>query len=295
MLKSNKNAQPVKKLGDSRVKLNISRTFAYLLLVLVTVMCLFSFVVLIINSSRSNSEIQQGFNFTFGKFFKQNLDKLLANKNLPVVNALGNSLLIASVTAILTTYFSAMTAYAIHIYNFKLKNAAHIFILLVMMVPTQVSSLGFLKLAYSLKMVDTFWPLILPSIAAPVVYFFMKQYMESVLPFEMIEAARVDGSGELRTFHTIVLPIMKPALAVQGIFSFVTSWNNLFMPSLIIRSTMKRTLPLLIAQLQAANPDTFDLGVVYMLMTLAIVPLLIMYLILSKFIIRGITLGSVKG
>lgn len=290
-----KTGNKMLKLKKSNPMLTLNRIFCYIFLVLLSVMCLFMFVILIINASRSNYDIQQGFSFVFGTQFGSNLKNLLANKNLNIVNGTLNSLLVAVLTAAVTTYFSALTAYAIHIYNFRFKKFAYIFILLVMMIPPQVSSMGFVDLMWKMKLSDTFIPLILPSIASPIVFFFMKQYMESVLPYEIIEAARVDGSGEIRTFHTIVLPIIKPAIAVQGIFAFVASWNNYYIPALILQSNEKRTLPLLIAQLKASNPETFDLGVVYMIITFAIVPLLIVYLILSKFIIKGVTLGSVKG
>lgn len=163
------------------------------------------------------------------------------------------------------------------------------------MVPGQVSALGFIQMVTKMGLYDTFLPLIIPAIASPVVFFYMMQYMESVLPFEIVESARIDGANEFFTFNTIVLPILKPAIALQAIFSFVGSWNNYFMPALILSSKNKKTIPILIAQLRSADYMKFDLGKVYMLICLAIIPLLIVYLILSKQIIRGVTMGSVKG
>ena len=119
-----------------------------------------------------------------------------------------------------------MTAYAIHAYDFKLKKFMFSFILMIMMIPTQVTALGFLQLVSKMKLEDSFIPLIVPAIAAPATFFYMKQYMESTLPLSLVEAARIDGSGEFRTFNTIAFPLMKPAIAVQMIFTFVTSWNN---------------------------------------------------------------------
>ena len=142
---------------------------------------------------------------------------------------------------------------------------------------------------------DTFWPLILPAISAPVVVFFMKQYMASNLSMEFIEAARVDGAGEFYIFNRIILPILKPAMAVQAIFPFVSSWNNYFIPALIIDSSHKKTLPILIAQLRSADFLRFDLGQVYMLIAIAIIPIVIMYICLSKFIVRGVAIGGIKG
>ena len=164
-----------------------------------------------------------------------------------------------------------------------------------MTMPMQVSALGFLRLMDNMHLTNTLWPRILPSIAAPTVFFFMKQYMDSSLPKELIEAARIDGSGEFHTFNVIILPILKPAVAVQAIFSFVGSWNNYFTPALIISDAKWKTVPILIAQLRGADFLKFDMGKVYMMIALAILPVIIVYLILSKYIVRGIALGSVKG
>ena len=160
--------------------------------------------------------------------------------------------------------------------------------------PTQVSALGFLRLMTNMKLTDTLIPLFLPSIAAPTVYYFMISYMKSNLPMEIIEAARIDGSGEYHTFNYIVLPIMKPALAVQAIFTFVGSWNNYFVPALVLTSSKKKTLPILIAQLRSADFLKFDMGQVYMLIAIAIMPVIVVYLLLSKFIV-GRCLGRRKG
>lgn len=174
-------------------------------------------------------------------------------------------------------------------------DAAFTIILLIMTMPMQVSALGFLRLMDNMHLTNTLWPLILPSIAAPTVFFFMKQYMDSSLPKELIETARIDGSGEFHTFNVIILPILKPAVAVQAIFSFVGSWNNYFTPALIISDAKWKTVPILIAQLRGADFLKFDMGKVYMMIALAILPVIIVYLILSKYIVRGIALGSVKG
>lgn len=114
------------------------------------------------------------------------------------------------------------------------------------------------------------------------------------LPLSLVEAARIDGSGEFRTFNRIVLPIMKPAIAVQAIFTFVSSWNNYFVPALVIQSKDKMTVPILIATLRGADYMNFDMGKIYMMITVAIVPIIIVYLLLSKYIIAGVTLGGVK-
>lgn len=277
------------------VRLVISRTFCYIVLSLLTVLCLFSFYMLFINTTRQHGAIMSGFSWFPGKSFLFNAGNLFSDKNIPTLRALGNSLLVAGTCAAVTTYFSAMTAFGLHVYQFRFKQAAFLFILLVMMVPAQVSTLGFIELVTKMDMMDTYWPLILPKIAAPIVFFFMKQYMESVLPLEIVEAARVDGSNEFHTFNRIVLPMIKPAIAVQAIFAFVENWNNYFIPALIINSNDKKTIPILIAQLRSADYLKFDLGKVYMMVFVAIIPVMIVYILLSKFIIKGVTMGSLKG
>ncbi|MFV0239432.1 MAG: carbohydrate ABC transporter permease [Lacrimispora sphenoides] len=275
--------------------MNIKKAVAYVFLSLLAFLCLFFFYCLIINATRSHPEISKGFSFIPGKSFGSNLYNVLHNKNLPVVYGIVNSLLIAGSSAALAVYVSALTAYAIHAYEFRLRNVAYLFIVLIMMIPNQVTTLGFLRLISKMGLMDSFVPLILPSMAAPVVFYFMVSYFESNLPLEIIESARIDGSHEFYTFNTIVIPIVKPALAVQGIFAFVASWNNYFVPSLVLKSNAKKTLPILIAQLRSADFLKFDMGQVYMLITIAIVPVAIIYLCLSKFIIGGVTAGSVKG
>lgn len=275
--------------------MNIKKAVAYVFLSLLAFLCLFFFYCLIINATRSHPEISKGFSFIPGKSFGSNLYNVLHNKNLPVIYGIVNSLLIAGSSAALAVYVSALTAYAIHAYEFKLRNVVYLFIVLIMMIPNQVTTLGFLRLISRMGLMDSFVPLILPSMAAPVVFYFMVSYFESNLPLEIIESARIDGSHEFYTFNTIVIPIVKPALAVQGIFAFVASWNNYFVPSLVLKSNAKKTLPILIAQLRSADFLKFDMGQVYMLITIAIVPVAIIYLCLSKFIIGGVTAGSVKG
>lgn len=289
-------AKPVKRHGPGRRAAFICyRIAAYSFLILLSFLCLFFFYILIINATRAHSEIQTGFSFLPGKSFMRNWRSLMDNDQLPMWSGILNSLFISGANALLSTYFSALTAYAIHAYEFKFKRVIFKFILLIMAVPTQVATLGFLRILGGWGWMDTYYPLILPAVASPVVFFFMKQYMDSVLPLEIVEAARIDGSGEYFTFNTIIVPIMKPAIAVQAIFTFVTAWNNYFLPALVIKTASKKTLPILIAQLRSADWLKFDMGQVYMAIALAIVPIIIVYLCLSKFIVRGVTLGSVKG
>ena len=279
----------------ARIMLTITRVVVYAILIFLAALCLFSFYMLIINSTRSNAQLQAGFTLTPRNNFLNNLRNAWTDASINIPRGMLNSFLIAASSAILTTYFSALTAYGIHAYEFRGKRFAFLFIMAVMMIPPQVSAVGFIQMMYRLKLTNSYIPLILPSVAAPVVFFYMKQYLESVLPMEMVEAARMDGSNEFMTFNRIVLPIMKPALAVQMIFSFVSSWNNYFIPALLLDKAEMKTVPIMIAQLRSADYSKFDMGKVYMFILLAILPVLIVYIILSKSIIKGVTAGSVKG
>ena len=213
------------KAHSERASLNVRRAWCYLVLLFISFLCLFFFYVLVINSTRSHFEIQKGFSLLPGKSLLTNLTNVLNDANIPVLTGVRNSLFVSACSAALSVYFSALTAYGIYAYNFKFKKAAFALILLIMTMPTQVSALGFLQLITKMGLKNSFIPLIIPSIAAPAVFFFMKQYLDSSLPMEIVEAARIDGAGEFYIFNKIVLPIMKPALAVQAIFAFVSSWN----------------------------------------------------------------------
>jgi multiple sugar transport system permease protein len=272
------------------------RILAYLVLIFVCVVAIFPFLTLVINMTKDHAALTSSFNLIPGQSFWDNLDKVMNDTNIPLIRSMVNSFIVAAVSCVLSVYIASLTAYGLYAYDFRLKKAAFIFIMVILMVPTQVSALGYVDMVRSWGMANSYIPLIFPMLAAPGVFFFIKQYMESSLPMEIVESGRIDGGHEFYIFNMIVMPIMKPAMAVQLIFQFVASWNNYFMPQLLIDSNNKNaTLPLLIAALNAEANNNFDLGKVYMVLGFAIVPLIIVYLCLSKFIIRGIALGSVKG
>lgn len=272
----------------------VRTAIAYAVLIILTFLCLFFFYVLIINATRSHAELQKGFSALPGTHFLENLKNVANDGSFPMFRGIFNSLLVSTCSAALCIYFSSLTAYGLYAYQFKARKAAFTFIMAILVMPTQVTAMGFLRLVTKMGLYDTLWPLIIPSIASPAVFYFMYSYLQSSLPLSLVEAARIDGSGEFRTFNKIVMPIMKPAVAVQAIFTFVGSWNNYFVPALIIQSKDKMTVPILIATLRGADYMNFDMGKVYMMIMVAIVPIIIMYLLLSKYIIAGVTLGGVK-
>lgn len=255
----------------ARAMLIFSRVLVYALLVFLSVLCLFSFYMLIVNASRTNADLQGGFKALPQGHFLENLVNAWNDSSINIPRGMLNSFIVAAATAVLSTYFSALTAYGLHAYNFRLKHAAFLFIMAVMVIPKQVSATGFVQLCYKLKLTNSYLPLILPGIAAPVVFFYMIQYMKSVLP------------------------MLKPAISVQMIFTFVESWNNYFLPALLLDKAEMKTVPIMIAQLRAADYSKFDLGKVYMFILLAILPVLLVYIFLSRYIVKGVTAGSVKG
>lgn len=302
----------MEKLKSQAKMLSTRRIICYAVLVLLAILSLFPFYIMVVNATRSHPQIQSGFSAIPGtqlwlhikQFIKserwfdvvagQQVERKVYGTSYPIFRGLGNSFLVAIFTAAFTTYFSAMTAYGIYMYNFKGKKTAFKFIMAVMMVPTQVSTLGFLQLITKLGIMNSYIPLIIPAIAAPVVFFYMYQSMEATLPYSIVEAARVDGSNEFYTFNAIVCPMLKPAFAVQSIFAFVSSWNNYFIPALVISDKKLWTVPIVIANARSADYMMFDLGVNYTLMTVAILPLIVIYFLLSRYIIGGVTAGGVK-
>ena len=276
------------------VSIGARRAIAYIVLILLSFLCLFWFYVLFINATRSNGELGRGFTAIPSTHLIENMRNVF-HGTLPMIKGMRNSLVISSFTALCCTYFSVMTAFAIQAYPFRGRQAVFSFILAIMMIPTQVTALGFVQLVNKMGLENNFIPLIVPAIASPVTFFYMKQYMEANLPMSLLEAARIDGAGEFFIFNRIVLPLMKPAIAVQAIFSFVSSWNNYFTPALILHKEHVKTLPILIAQLRAADWLKFDMGQVYAAIAFSIFPVIVVYLFLSKYIVGGVAAGAVKG
>jgi multiple sugar transport system permease protein len=281
--------------AKARMQLRILRILVYSIIILLCFLCLFFFYLMIINSTRTHGQLQQGFTMIPGSNFINNLKNAWTKSDINIPVGMKNSFFVSAMTSLLTSYVSALTAYGTYVYRFKFRKYVHVFILAVMMIPTQVNAVGFVQLAMKYNLTNNLWMLIIPAIASPAVYFYMYQYLKATLPLEMVEASRIDGAGEFYTFNKIVLPIMQPALAVQIIFSFIASWNNYFTPSLLLSKADKKTVPIMIAQLRSADYSKFDMGQVYMLMLLAIIPVLLIYIFLSRFIIKNVTSGSVKG
>lgn len=289
---SNKPAVIRKKQSAGSIAFKI---VAYTVCILLAVLSIFPFIVMIMNSTRDTFAIQSSaISFIPGTNFSRNLYILTSKDMFNPWRGLENSLIIAACATALTVYFSTLTAYGLIAYDWKLRGAFFTMILCVMMIPATVTSIGFYQFIYKIKMTNNFLPLILPAIAAPGTVFFMRQFMVASLPMEIVQSARVDGSGEFRTFNQIVLPIMKPAMATQAIFAFVSKWNELFIPSILLTDKTKYTMPIMVSLL---NGDAYkvEYGAVYLGILLTVLPLFVIYFALSKYIIAGVALGGVKG
>ena len=265
----------------------------YVLCILLTLLSIFPFWVMLMNATRSTYEIQgHAVALLPSKYLMNNLSILLGKAFNPVRGFM-NSMIVSTCATLLAVYFSTLTAYAIVIYDWKLKRAFFTFIMAVMMIPQTVVTIGFYQMIYKVGLTNNFLPLILPSIAASSTVFFMKQYMEPALSKEIIQSARIDGAGEFYTFNRIALPIMKPAIATQGIFCFVNTWNALFMPMVLLTKKEMYTMPIMVSLLRGDIYRT-EYGSIYLGLTLTVLPLFIVYFLLSKYIIAGVALGGVK-
>lgn len=281
----------------STAVLQKQKLFRNVVCIIICIISLLPFIMMIMNATRSSNEIQTGISLIPSNRLLVNWENLMKKSSgmqLTMWRAMLNSLIIAVPGTFFAVYVSAMTAYGIHVYNFRGKKFAWAFIMAIMMIPNQITVIGFYKFMMNLNLLDNYLPLIIPAMAAPAVVFFMKQYMESSLSLEMIEAARIDGAGEFRIFNTIIVPLLKPALATQAIFQFIAQWNNLFTPSILLTTESKKTLPLFV-QMLTSDQFKIDYGIVYMGLFATLIPLIVAYLILSKYIVAGVSLGGVKG
>lgn len=264
----------------------------YGILILFGLLCLFPFYMLFVNATRSTLQIQSSISFLPSRYFFENYNSLAEN-GLNVFRAFFNSFVIAVASTFLSVYVSALTAFAFHVYRFKGRNLLYAVLLATIMIPGQLGLIGFYQLMLELRWLDSYFPLILPSMASATTVFFLRQYFASTLSVDIIEAARIDGSPEFLTFNLIVLPISVPALATVAIGAFVGSWNNYLMPFLLLVDETKYTMPMIVQMLKT-NIYATNLGAIYAGLFITVLPLIVVYLVCSRFIIGGVNLGGVK-
>ena len=270
-----------------------SKIVVYIVCIILAILSIMPFWIMIVNATRSTPEIQQhAISLIPSTFIEKNFE-ILNGKTFNPVTGFINSLIISTAATILSIYFSTLTAYSLFAYRWKMRQPFFTLIMAVMMIPTQVISIGFYQFMYQIGMTNNILALILPTIAAPMTVFFMRQYMMSSVNLDIAASARIDGAGEFRIFNSIILPIMKPAMATQAIFTYVTTWNSLFMPMILLTKKELYTMPIMVSLLKGDLYKT-EYGTVYLALTLSVLPLLVVYFILSKHIIAGVAMGSVK-
>jgi multiple sugar transport system permease protein len=269
--------------------LNFERGIIYIIMAVLAVVPIY---LLLVNATRTTEQINQGITLIPGTNIGYNW-RALTSRGFQISQGFFNSAVLAIGSTLLNVYFSAMTAYGIHVYRFKGRNALWIAIMIIIMLPASLSFIGFYQFMSKMRLLDSYVPLIIPAIASAGTVLFLRQYMTSILSLSLIEAARIDGAGEFRIFNAVIFPVITPALAAQAIFSFVGSWNNFFTPFVLISSQKKYTLPMLVQMLRGDIYRT-EYGGIYLGIAVSIVPILLFYVCMSRFIISGITMGGVK-
>lgn len=270
------------------------RALIYIALALLVVICIIPFVMMMVNATRSAAEINNGFTLIPSDQFMNNYNSVKEKTNIDLMLGMRNSLIVAVAATGLTAYFSTLTAFGFEFYEFKGKSFLFALILMMMMIPQQLGMLGFYTISLKLKMLNTFWPLILPSIANIFGVFFIRQYMASVIHRSLIEAARIDGASEISIFHKIIFPLAVPATATITIMAFIGTWNNYLGPLIILQTNDKKTLPLLIGALRAARVAQNNFGAIYAAVAVSVIPIIIIFVTFSRYIVSGISAGGVK-
>jgi len=203
-----------------------------------------------------------------------------------------NTVFMAVVAMILTCITASMAGYALAKKRFRGRAIIFSLIVAAMALPKQVILIPLLQEMSKIKLYNTLWSVIFPTVGWPFGVFLMKQFSEGI-PGEILEAARVDGSGELRTFTTIVMPMVKPGIGALAIFTFINSWNDYFMQLIMLASNNNYTIALGIATMQAET--SIDMGLLMAGAALAAIPIIVVFLIFQKYFTQGITMGAVKG
>jgi multiple sugar transport system permease protein len=264
----------------------------HIIMILLGLVAVVPIYLLLINATRSTEQINLGLSLIPGGNAMFNW-KILTGRGFQIWQGFGNSAFLAISTTALSVYFSAMTAYGLHVYRFKGRSVLWTIILVIIMLPATLSIIGFFQFISVLKLRDSYIPLIIPGIAAAGTVLFLRQYMMSALSVELIDAARIEGANEYRIFNVIILPIILPALAAQSIFTFVGSWNNFITPFILLSSEKKYTLPMLVQNLRG-NIYRAEYGAIYLGIAISLIPIMVFYAFMSRFIISGITMGGLK-
>lgn len=263
----------------------------YILIILLVLLCTLPFYMMLVNATHENSAISSSFQILPGRYLAQNYQNLSTYADIGL--GLRNSAFIAVISTIGAIYISGITAYGFAKYKFRFNAALFWVLLATMMLPAQLGVIGVFQLMSTLKLLDSHFALIIPAMVNASAVFFIRQYIEGYFPDSLMESGRIDGCGELRIYHQIALPIISPALATQAIFIFIGSWNNFIGPLILLFSQAKFPMPLLVQQMSGTMAK--DLGVVYLGVSISVLPILIAFAICSRWILSGLMVGAIKG
>ena len=285
------NTTPVKvKKTDLSGTSTAYKVFAVVILIMLAIFFLFPLYWIVTGSFKSaidiNAKVPVWFpmNPTMG-----NYDKLFAK---PAFLWLFNIVFISAMAMILTCIIAALAGYALGKKRFYGRTILFTIIICAMALPKQVIVIPLAQEMKLLHMSDTLWAVILPTVGWPFGVFLMKQFSETI-PNEILEAARVDGAGELKTFFSVVFPMIKPGIGALAIFTFVNTWNDYFLQLVMLTSEEKWTLPLAIANLQGEMSS--DFGLIMAGAALAAIPIIVVFIAFQKYFTQGIAMGAVKG
>lgn len=272
-------------------KRRIETIIVHLLLILLSITILFPFYTMLVMASRTSEELYRGVYYTFGGQMGSNIVRVVTGTGF--FKGYANSIVIAVASVVGGSFVTAAYGYGVAKFEFKCKKIFTWFVLVLLMIPGQVSLIGFVMQMRAWHLTSTLWPLILSALASPFCAFFMISFCKSSIPSEVLESARIDGAGELTIFFRIAFYFILPALSVIGILQFLWSWNNYMLPLIICDTPELRTLPLYIRSLTMEyldDPAAKCCGV-----ALSTIPIFILYFIFSKTFISGLAAGAVKG
>lgn len=270
----------------------VSSILMYTVLTIVALLTIFPFYWMIIASTHRSATI-----LTIpppmlpGDSLLVNYNELLAG--LPFFRSMFNSVFVGLVTTVLVLFFCSLGGYAFAKFRFPGRDKLFAFMLATMMIPSILGIIPSFMLMRWLGWLDTYLPLIVPGVANAFGIFWMRQYIAGAIPTDLMDAARIDGAHEFRIYWNIVLPVVTPALAALAIFTFMGKWNEFFWPLIILTDPNKYTLPVALATLQ--NLYGQEIGVQMLGATMAILPVMIVFLLSARRFMAGLTAGAIKG
>lgn len=271
-------------------KLKLSAVAIYAFLGVLLLLSVVPFYLVTVNGTHTSFDIVTRLNLLPGAALAENYTTMQSHVN--IWRGFANSLVIAVPYTVLTGYFGAFTAYGFAKFEFRGKRLLYAVVLASMMIPTQVTIIGFYQLNLKLKLLNSYWPFVLRGFCNATTVFFLRGIISQSIPDSMIEAARIEGCSELGIFNRIILPCVKPGVMTMCIFNFVACWNSYIEPLIIMTDNKMYTLPVMISMIKGLYLSNY--GAMYLAIAISVIPIIVVFCFLSKYIINGLTVGSDK-